>query len=66
MITILLQLVIAAIILGLIIWLASMIPGLDPAFINIVRVVAIVIFVIYVIYILMELLGGAGHLPALK
>jgi len=62
MITILLQLIIAAVVLGLVIWLLQQIPGVAP-FANIIRVVAICIFVIYVIYILMELLG---HAPALK
>jgi len=62
MITILLQLIIAAVVLGLVIWLLQQIPGVAP-FANIIRVVAICIFVIYVIYILMEL---SGHAPALK
>jgi hypothetical protein len=57
MITILLELVIAAIVIGLILWLISQIPGVQP-FANIIRVVAITIFVIYVIWILIGLLGG--------
>jgi hypothetical protein len=57
MITILLELVIAAIVVGLIIWLISQIPGVQP-FANIIRVIAICIFVIYCIYILMGLIGG--------
>jgi len=65
MLTILLQLVIAAIVVGLILWLISQIPGVAP-FANIIRVVAIVIFVIYVIYVLMELLGGVHAGPALR
>jgi uncharacterized membrane protein len=64
MITLLLYLVIAAIVLGLVIWLVQQIPGVAP-FANIIRVVAICIFVIYCIYLLMELLGS-GHIPALK
>jgi cation transporter-like permease len=64
MIAILLQLVIAAIVLGLIVWLVSQIPGVAP-FANIIRVVCICIFVIYVIYILMALLGGM-HTPIIR
>lgn len=64
MITILLELLIAAIILGLILWVAQQIPFLAP-FVNIVRVVVIAVFCIYVIYVLMGLLGGV-HTPALK
>lgn len=63
MLQLLLYLVIAAIILGLVIWLIQQIPGVAP-FANIIRVVAICIFVIYVIYVLMQLLGG-GHVAAL-
>jgi len=55
MITLLLQLVIVAIILGLILWLASQIPGVAP-FANIIRVVCICLFVIYLIYLLIHLL----------
>jgi hypothetical protein len=62
MLSTLLYLVILAIVLGLIIWLAEQIPGIAP-FVQIIRVVCIVIFVIYVIYILMGLLGGAGGPP---
>jgi hypothetical protein len=62
MITLLLELVIVAIVLGLIIWLVQQIPGVAP-FANIIRIVCICIFIIYVIYILMGLMG---HMPALK
>jgi len=64
MITIFLQLVIAALVVGLVLWLVQQIPGVAP-FANIIRVVAIVIFVIYIIYLLMGFMG-AGHLPALR
>lgn len=64
MIMLILQLVIAAIVLGLIIWLVQQIPGVAE-FAQIIRVVCIVIFVIYCIYVLMSLLGG-GHLPEIK
>jgi hypothetical protein len=63
MITILFQLIIAALILGLVIWLAQQIPGFGQ-FAGIIRVVAIVIFVIWIIYILMGLMGG--HAPTLR
>jgi hypothetical protein len=64
MITLLLNLLIAAIVLGLILWIASQIPGIQP-FVQIIRVVIIAIFCIYVIYVLMAVLGG-GHMAALK
>jgi hypothetical protein len=57
MITILLQLLIIAIVLGLVVWLVGQVPFIAP-FARIIQVVCIVIFVIYVIYILMGLLGG--------
>jgi cation transporter-like permease len=62
MITLLLQLIIVAIVLGLIAWLVSQIPFLAP-YAQIIRVVCICVFVIYVIYILMGLLGHAPALP---
>jgi uncharacterized membrane protein len=65
MVSLLFGLIIAAIVLGLIIWLIQMIPGMDPQFVTIIRVVAIVIFVVYVIYALYGLVEG-GHAPALK
>jgi hypothetical protein len=62
----LLYLIIAAIILGLIVWLVQQIPGVQP-FAHIIYVVCVVIFVIIVIYVLVGLLGGLGgsapHLP---
>jgi len=57
LIAILLQLIIAAIIIGLVLWLITQIPGVAP-FANIVRVVAICLFVIYVIYLLYGILTG--------
>lgn len=56
MITALIWLLIVAIILSLIYWVATQIPLLAP-FAHIIRVVCIVIFVIYLIYLLMELIG---------
>jgi uncharacterized membrane protein YesL len=64
MLGILLQLIIVAIILGLVIWLVQQIPGVAP-FANIIRVVCIVLFIIWILYILMGLVSG-GHLPALR
>lgn len=57
MITIILQLLIVAIVLGLVCWLVTQIPGIQP-FAQIIRVVCIVLFVIWVIYVLMGLIGG--------
>jgi hypothetical protein len=64
MIALIIQLLIIAVVLGLVIWLVEQIPGVAP-FANIIRVVAIVIFVIYLLYILMGLVGGGGpiHMP---
>lgn len=64
MIAILLQLIVGAIIIGVVLWLIQQIPGVAP-FANIIRVVIIAVFVIYVIYLLMAMLGG-GHLPEIK
>lgn len=57
MLVLLLQLVIVALVLGLICWVVTQVPMLGP-FAQIIRVVCVVIFVIYVIYLLMGLLGG--------
>jgi hypothetical protein len=65
MITLLLQLLIVAIVVGLVIWLVEQIPGVQP-FANIIRVVAICIFVIYLIYILMGFVGGFHPVPGLR
>jgi hypothetical protein len=62
MIALILQLVIIALVLGLIIWLAEQIPFVAP-FAHIIRVVAIVLFIIYLIYVLM---GFLGHTPIVK
>jgi len=63
LITIILQLLIVAVILGAILWLAGYIPGIGQ-FLPIIRGVAIILFIIYVLYILMGFVGG-GHLGAL-
>jgi len=57
MITLLLQLLVVAIILGLVVWLASQIPFMAP-FAHIIQVVAICLFVIYAIWILMGFVSG--------
>jgi hypothetical protein len=58
----LLYLVIVALVLGLIYWVTTQIPFLQP-FAHIIRVICVVIFVIYVIYLLMGFLGV--HAPVL-
>lgn len=62
MIVALLYLVIVALVLGLIYWVTTQIPFLQP-FAHIIRVICVVIFVIYVIYLLMGFLGV--HAPVL-
>ena len=57
LLAILFQLIIGALIIGLVLWLVQQIPGLVP-FANIIRVVAICLFVIYIIYLLYGILGG--------
>lgn len=63
MLSTLLYLLIALVVVGAIIYLLKIIPGIDPTLVQIVRVLCIVVFVIYVIYILIGLLGGAGSGP---
>jgi len=65
MVTLLFQLLIVAIICGLVVWLCTQIPFIAP-FANIIRVVAICLFIIYCIWILMGLMGGVGHSPVLR
>lgn len=60
MIAIVLQLVIVALVLGLICWLVGQLPFFAP-FARIIQVVALVLFVIWVIYILLGFVG-AGHI----
>jgi len=55
MIAIVLQLLVVALILGLVCWLTTQVPGVAP-FARIVQVVCIVLFIIYVIYVLMHFL----------
>lgn len=63
MIIILLQLVIVALVLGLVCWLVMQVPFFAP-FARIIQVVAVVLFIIWVIYILMGFVGG-GHMGAI-
>lgn len=62
MIAILIQLIIIAIVLGLIVWLTTQVPFIAP-YANIIRVVALCLFVIWLLYILM---GLTGHVPILR
>ena len=60
MIILLLQLLIVALVLGLIWWVCTQLPFLAP-FAHIIQVICVVIFVIYVIYLLMGLAGIHVH-----
>jgi hypothetical protein len=62
LVIILLELLIVAIVVGLIVWLATQIPFIAP-YANIIRVAALCLFIIYAIWVLIGLIGGAGHLP---
>jgi VIT1/CCC1 family predicted Fe2+/Mn2+ transporter len=57
MLVIILEVIVAALVLGLVWWLVTQIPGFGP-FARIVQVVCVVLFVIWIIYILMGLVGG--------
>jgi len=56
MITLIVHILIAAIIVGLLLWLLTQIPFFAP-FAQIIRVVVVVLFVIWVILQLLPLLG---------
>jgi len=56
MITLIIHIVIAAIIVALLIWVFSMIPGVAP-YLQIVRIVVIVLFVLWLIVQLLPLAG---------
>lgn len=64
MLALLLQLIIAAIVCGVILYLINLVPGVAP-FAQPIRVVVIAIFVIWLLYILFGVLGGGGfqHTP---
>jgi hypothetical protein len=57
MITLIVHILIAAIIVGLLLWILSQIPTFAP-FAHIVRIVIIVLFAIWLIWQLLPLLGG--------
>ena len=56
MITLVIHILIAAIIVALLIWVLSMIPGVAP-YLQIVRIVVIVLFVLWLIVQLLPLAG---------
>ena len=56
MITILVHILIAALILGVLLWAAGQIPPLAP-FLSVIRIVIIVLFVIWIVLQLMPLAG---------
>jgi hypothetical protein len=62
MIVLLLQLIIVAVILGAILMIASLIPGIQP-FLSVIRILVICVFIVYCLYILIALLGGGHTLP---
>ena len=60
----LIEIIVALIIVGLLLWVVQQIP-MDPAIARIIRVVAIVFVVIWLLYILMGAFGSGGYpLPA--
>ena len=59
MLALLLQLIIAAIVCGVILYLINLVPGVAP-FAQAIRVVVIAIFVIWLLYVLFGMLGGGG------
>jgi hypothetical protein len=56
MITLIVHILVAALMVGLLLWVAALIPPLNP-FLPIVRVVVIVLFVIWLIVELLPLAG---------
>jgi hypothetical protein len=56
MITLIVHILVAALMVGLLLWVAALIPSLNP-FLPIVRVVVIVLFVIWLIFELLPLAG---------
>lgn len=64
MLAILFQLLIAAVVVGVILYLLQLIPGIDPPIIQVIRVVIIAAFIIYILYVLYGLVAGGPH-PAL-
>lgn len=54
----LIQIVVALVIVGLLLWVVTQIP-MDPAIARIIRVVVIVFVVIWLLYLLVGMFGGA-------
>lgn len=65
MLAIILQIIVVALILGLVCWLCTQVPFLAP-FAKIVQVVCVVLFIIWIIYLLMGLVGGMHMAPLTK
>lgn len=61
MLAIIIQLVIVALVLGLVCWLVTKVPFFAP-FAQIIQVVAVVLFIIYILYILLNFVTGHGAL----
>lgn len=59
----LIQIVIALLIVGVVLWAVQALPGIDPTIKQIIRVVVIVFVVIYMLYLLMGAFGGSMALP---
>ena len=55
----LIQIVVALVIVGLVLWVVSQIP-MDPTIARIIRVVVIVFVVVWLLYVLMGLFAGGG------
>jgi hypothetical protein len=61
----LIQIVIALVIVGLILWALGQFP-IDPTISRIIRVVIIVVVVIWLLYVLMGVVGGGPMYPRLR
>jgi hypothetical protein len=60
----LIEIVVVLIIVGLLLWVVTQIPGLDPAIVRIIRVVVIVAVVIWLLYAFVGMFGaGAFAVP---
>jgi uncharacterized membrane protein len=59
----LISVVVALLVVGLILWLLSIIPGIDPTIMQIIRAVVIICVVLWLISILLGYGGGIGPTP---
>ena len=59
----LISVVIALLVVGLILWLLSIIPGIDPTIMQIIRVIIIVCMVLWLLSVLLGYSGGIGVGP---